>query len=158
MATSANTKRLTNQVEDATRTLWDEPLAPIPDKITRVDFGDLTNATDEEIDDVVELDDHKNNIIKNDANFNNNNNTDNGQHESDDNDNIDIQHHDRLHDSRKNAAEQILCINSGPMSEGLLKVATPSSLNDTAKTICYFMSCLFIIGFLFIIAGNLLVY
>nr|XP_027199405.1 GATA zinc finger domain-containing protein 14-like [Dermatophagoides pteronyssinus] len=171
MATSsANTKSLTNHVEDATRTLWDEPLAPIPDEIPiRQNLDEISNIIDE-IDNVVEIDDQKNNQNKKDANNNNNNNNinintnhnndnnNNGLHhnESNINDNIDIQHHDRLHDSRKIANQQILSINSGPMSEGLLKVATPSSLQDTAKTICYFMSCLLIIGFIFIIIGTLL--
>ncbi|KAH9426842.1 hypothetical protein DERP_002942 [Dermatophagoides pteronyssinus] len=165
MATSsANTKSLTNHVEDATRTLWDEPLAPIPDEIPiRQNLDEISNIIDE-IDNVVEIDDQKNNQNKKDANNNNNitnhnnDNNNNGLHhnESNINDNIDIQHHDRLHDSRKIANQQILSINSGPMSEGLLKVATPSSLQDTAKTICYFMSCLFIIGFIFIIIGTLL--
>ncbi|OTF82941.1 hypothetical protein BLA29_012918, partial [Euroglyphus maynei] len=142
MATSK--RSLTNHIEDATRTLWDEPLAPIPDKISRTEL----HVTDDEIDDVVELVDQKNIIIKKDANNNNHNHHINhGRHESI----VDIQHHERLHDSRKIAGGQILSINSGPMSEGLLKVATPSSLQDTAKTICYFMSCLFVIGFLFII-------
>lgn len=166
MATSsANTKSLTNHVEDATRTLWDEPLAPIPDEIPiRQNLDEISNIIDE-IDNVVEIDDQKINQNKKDANninnnnitnHNNDNNNNNGLHhnESNINDNIDIQHHDRLHDSRKIANQQILSINSGPMSEGLLKVATTSSLQDTAKTICYFMSCLFIIGFIFIIIGN----
>lgn len=163
MATSsANTKSLTNHVEDATRTLWDEPLAPIPDEIPiRQNLDEISNIIDE-IDNVVEIDDQTNNQNKKDANNNNNitnhnnDNNNNGLHndESNINDNIDIQHHDRLHDSRKIANQQILSINSGPMSEGLLKVATPSSLQDTAKTICYFMSCLLIIGFIFIIIGN----